>query len=144
MAYIIGFNPTHLSWTTMSGNNICVTISCLLELVVVRHKVLIENVAWFVGTSLGCHHWCAARWRKQPQQTLLHSSPRHPRLLSSPPGGVSLCYAGYCERTDMADTLRRLTNTSSFSVLQDKLESWHKDYHVSYQITHDRDQNLTN
>ncbi|KAM4549134.1 mitochondria-eating protein [Odontesthes bonariensis] len=30
----------------------------------------------------------------------------------------------------MADTLRRLTNTSSFSVLQDKLESWHKDYHV--------------
>ncbi|KAM8744867.1 mitochondria-eating protein isoform 1-T1 [Acanthopagrus schlegelii] len=30
----------------------------------------------------------------------------------------------------MADTLRRLANTSSFSVLQDKLESWHKDYHV--------------
>uniref|UniRef100_A0A8C4GXW3 Mitochondria-eating protein n=1 Tax=Dicentrarchus labrax TaxID=13489 RepID=A0A8C4GXW3_DICLA len=30
----------------------------------------------------------------------------------------------------MADNLRRLTNTSSFSVLQDKLESWHKDYHV--------------
>ncbi|XP_042368093.1 LOW QUALITY PROTEIN: mitochondria-eating protein [Plectropomus leopardus] len=30
----------------------------------------------------------------------------------------------------MADTLRRLTNTSSYSVLQDKLESWHKDYHV--------------
>lgn len=30
----------------------------------------------------------------------------------------------------MADTLRRLTNTSSFSVLQDKLESWHSDYHV--------------
>ncbi|XP_070688957.1 mitochondria-eating protein [Pempheris klunzingeri] len=30
----------------------------------------------------------------------------------------------------MADTLRRLTHTSSFSVLQDKLESWHKDYHV--------------
>ncbi|XP_034438273.1 mitochondria-eating protein isoform X1 [Hippoglossus hippoglossus] len=30
----------------------------------------------------------------------------------------------------MADTLRRLTSTSSFSVLQDKLESWHKDYHV--------------
>ncbi|KAA8589791.1 hypothetical protein FQN60_013156 [Etheostoma spectabile] len=30
----------------------------------------------------------------------------------------------------MADTLRRLTNTSSFSVLQDKLESWQKDYHV--------------
>ncbi|KAG7243775.1 hypothetical protein INR49_008925 [Caranx melampygus] len=30
----------------------------------------------------------------------------------------------------MADTLRRLTNTCSFSVLQDKLESWHKDYHV--------------
>uniref|UniRef100_A0A8D3C285 Mitochondria-eating protein n=1 Tax=Scophthalmus maximus TaxID=52904 RepID=A0A8D3C285_SCOMX len=30
----------------------------------------------------------------------------------------------------MADTLRRLTNTSSFSVLQDKLEIWHRDYHV--------------
>ncbi|KAM3875952.1 mitochondria-eating protein [Diretmus argenteus] len=30
----------------------------------------------------------------------------------------------------MADTLRRLVNTSSFGVLQDKLESWHKDYHV--------------
>ncbi|KAM7410394.1 hypothetical protein PAMA_001708 [Pampus argenteus] len=30
----------------------------------------------------------------------------------------------------MADTLRRLANTSSFSVLQDKLESWHRDYHV--------------
>ncbi|XP_026202241.1 mitochondria-eating protein [Anabas testudineus] len=30
----------------------------------------------------------------------------------------------------MADALRRLANTSSFSVLQDKLESWHKDYHV--------------
>ncbi|KAM4629072.1 mitochondria-eating protein [Polymixia lowei] len=30
----------------------------------------------------------------------------------------------------MADTLRRLVNTSSFSVLQDKLESWYKDYHV--------------
>uniref|UniRef100_A0A671YD01 Mitochondria-eating protein n=1 Tax=Sparus aurata TaxID=8175 RepID=A0A671YD01_SPAAU len=30
----------------------------------------------------------------------------------------------------MADTLRRLAITSSFSVLQDKLESWHKDYHV--------------
>ncbi|XP_026160972.1 mitochondria-eating protein [Mastacembelus armatus] len=30
----------------------------------------------------------------------------------------------------MADTLRRLTNTSSFSVLQDKLEIWHHDYHV--------------
>ncbi|KAM3620507.1 uncharacterized protein V6R79_024653 [Siganus canaliculatus] len=30
----------------------------------------------------------------------------------------------------MADNLRRLTNTSSFSVLQNKLESWHKDYHV--------------
>lgn len=38
---------------------------------------------------------------------------------------------------DMADTLRRLTNTSSFSVLQDKLESWHKDYHVSSSISHD-------
>ncbi|KAG5849707.1 hypothetical protein ANANG_G00074590 [Anguilla anguilla] len=30
----------------------------------------------------------------------------------------------------MAETLRRLVNTSSFSVLQDKLESWYKDYHV--------------
>ncbi|XP_062279893.1 mitochondria-eating protein [Scomber scombrus] len=30
----------------------------------------------------------------------------------------------------MADTLRRLAKTSSFSVLQDKLESWHEDYHV--------------
>ncbi|KAK2907575.1 mitochondria-eating protein isoform X2 [Channa argus] len=30
----------------------------------------------------------------------------------------------------MADTLRRLTNTSSFSVLQAKLESWQKEYHV--------------
>ncbi|XP_029285831.1 mitochondria-eating protein [Cottoperca gobio] len=31
----------------------------------------------------------------------------------------------------MADTLRRLTNTASFSVLQNKLESWHRDYHVN-------------
>ncbi|XP_076873208.1 mitochondria-eating protein isoform X2 [Brachyhypopomus gauderio] len=30
----------------------------------------------------------------------------------------------------MADTLRRLVNTSSYSVLQQKLESWYKDYHV--------------
>ncbi|XP_017278889.1 mitochondria-eating protein [Kryptolebias marmoratus] len=30
----------------------------------------------------------------------------------------------------MADSLRRLTNASAFSVLQDKLESWHGDYHV--------------
>ncbi|XP_014827169.1 PREDICTED: mitochondria-eating protein-like isoform X2 [Poecilia mexicana] len=30
----------------------------------------------------------------------------------------------------MAEILRRLTNTSSFSVLQDKLENWHRDYHV--------------
>ncbi|XP_056133888.1 mitochondria-eating protein [Lampris incognitus] len=30
----------------------------------------------------------------------------------------------------MADALRRLVNISSFSHLQDKLESWHKDYHV--------------
>uniref|UniRef100_A0A8C8GEQ5 Mitochondria-eating protein n=1 Tax=Oncorhynchus tshawytscha TaxID=74940 RepID=A0A8C8GEQ5_ONCTS len=30
----------------------------------------------------------------------------------------------------MADSLKRLVNTSSFSVLQDKLESWYKDYHV--------------
>lgn len=37
----------------------------------------------------------------------------------------------------MADTLRRLANTSSFSVLQDKLESWHKDYHVSSSISND-------
>lgn len=38
----------------------------------------------------------------------------------------------------MADTLRRLTNTSSFSVLQDKLESWHNDYHVSQLISDER------
>uniref|UniRef100_A0AAY4DWE7 Mitochondria-eating protein n=1 Tax=Denticeps clupeoides TaxID=299321 RepID=A0AAY4DWE7_9TELE len=31
----------------------------------------------------------------------------------------------------MADTLRRLVNTSSFGLLQQKLEAWHKDYHVS-------------
>ncbi|XP_015249788.1 PREDICTED: mitochondria-eating protein [Cyprinodon variegatus] len=30
----------------------------------------------------------------------------------------------------MAATLRRLTNTSSFTVLQEKLENWHRDYHV--------------
>uniref|UniRef100_A0A8C2ZJ38 Mitochondria-eating protein n=1 Tax=Cyclopterus lumpus TaxID=8103 RepID=A0A8C2ZJ38_CYCLU len=30
----------------------------------------------------------------------------------------------------MADPLRRLTNTSSFNLLQDKLESWHRDYHT--------------
>uniref|UniRef100_A0A3P9Q3K8 Mitochondria-eating protein n=1 Tax=Poecilia reticulata TaxID=8081 RepID=A0A3P9Q3K8_POERE len=30
----------------------------------------------------------------------------------------------------MAEILRRLTNASSFSVLQDKLENWHRDYHV--------------
>ncbi|XP_010870505.2 mitochondria-eating protein isoform X1 [Esox lucius] len=30
----------------------------------------------------------------------------------------------------MADSLRRLVNTASFSVLQDKLESWYKDYHA--------------
>lgn len=30
----------------------------------------------------------------------------------------------------MADTLRRLVNTSSYSVLQQKLEAWYKDYHV--------------
>ncbi|ROL50985.1 Mitochondria-eating protein [Anabarilius grahami] len=30
----------------------------------------------------------------------------------------------------MADTLRRLVNSSSYSVLQDKLEAWYKDYHV--------------
>ncbi|XP_058234569.1 mitochondria-eating protein isoform X2 [Hemibagrus wyckioides] len=30
----------------------------------------------------------------------------------------------------MADTLRRLVNTSSYSVLQQKLETWYKDYHV--------------
>uniref|UniRef100_A0A3Q3W2K3 Mitochondria-eating protein n=1 Tax=Mola mola TaxID=94237 RepID=A0A3Q3W2K3_MOLML len=30
----------------------------------------------------------------------------------------------------MADTLRRLTNTASFSVLQDKLDSWHREYHI--------------
>ncbi|KAM6963195.1 mitochondria-eating protein [Aplochiton taeniatus] len=31
----------------------------------------------------------------------------------------------------MADALRRLVNTSSLSVLQDKLEFWYKDYHVN-------------
>uniref|UniRef100_A0A673X3T9 Mitochondria-eating protein n=1 Tax=Salmo trutta TaxID=8032 RepID=A0A673X3T9_SALTR len=30
----------------------------------------------------------------------------------------------------MADSLRKLVNTSFFSVMQDKLESWYKDYHV--------------
>ncbi|KAK6313970.1 hypothetical protein J4Q44_G00154290 [Coregonus suidteri] len=30
----------------------------------------------------------------------------------------------------MADSLRRLVNTSSLSVMQDKLECWYKDYHV--------------
>ncbi|TNM87540.1 hypothetical protein fugu_005761 [Takifugu bimaculatus] len=30
----------------------------------------------------------------------------------------------------MADTLRRLTNASSFSLLQDKLESWQRDYRI--------------
>ncbi|XP_068448846.1 mitochondria-eating protein isoform X2 [Clinocottus analis] len=30
----------------------------------------------------------------------------------------------------MADTLRRLTSTSSFNLLQDKLDSWHRDYHI--------------
>ncbi|XP_041913997.1 mitochondria-eating protein isoform X1 [Alosa sapidissima] len=30
----------------------------------------------------------------------------------------------------MADSLRRLVNSSSFSLLQQKLESWYKDYHV--------------
>lgn len=39
---------------------------------------------------------------------------------------------------DMADTLRRLTNTSSFSVLQGKLESWHRDYRVSLLILNRR------
>lgn len=54
------------------------------------------------------------------------------------PGAFKPVHAGYCERTDMADTLRRLTNTSPFSVLQDKLESWHKDYHVSYLVSNER------
>lgn len=36
---------------------------------------------------------------------------------------------------DMADSLRRLVNSSSFSLLQQKLESWYKDYHVS-QLKH--------
>ncbi|KAM8889685.1 mitochondria-eating protein isoform 1-T1 [Synchiropus picturatus] len=31
----------------------------------------------------------------------------------------------------MADTLRRLANTCSFSVMQDKLDSWSNDYHVA-------------
>ncbi|KAI5619988.1 mitochondria-eating protein, partial [Silurus asotus] len=30
----------------------------------------------------------------------------------------------------MADTLRRLVNTSSYNTLQQKLETWYKDYHV--------------
>ncbi|XP_077964939.1 LOW QUALITY PROTEIN: mitochondria-eating protein [Gasterosteus aculeatus] len=30
----------------------------------------------------------------------------------------------------MADTLRRLTSTSSFGALQEKLESWHREYHI--------------
>ncbi|XP_058493630.1 mitochondria-eating protein [Solea solea] len=30
----------------------------------------------------------------------------------------------------MADSLRRLANTSSFRILQDKLESWNQDYHI--------------
>ncbi|MBN3278421.1 MIEAP protein, partial [Polyodon spathula] len=30
----------------------------------------------------------------------------------------------------MADTLRRLVNTSAYSVLQEKLEAWYKDYHL--------------
>ncbi|XP_039607122.1 mitochondria-eating protein isoform X1 [Polypterus senegalus] len=30
----------------------------------------------------------------------------------------------------MADSLRRLVNTSTYSILQDKLESWYKDYHL--------------
>ncbi|KAI5090418.1 mitochondria-eating protein [Silurus meridionalis] len=30
----------------------------------------------------------------------------------------------------MADTLRRLVNTSSYNILQQKLETWYKDYHV--------------
>ncbi|XP_042602944.1 mitochondria-eating protein [Cyprinus carpio] len=30
----------------------------------------------------------------------------------------------------MADTLRRLVNSSPYAVLQDKLEAWYKDYHV--------------
>lgn len=32
----------------------------------------------------------------------------------------------------MAESLRRLTQTASFRVLQDKLESWHRDYRVSF------------
>lgn len=43
-----------------------------------------------------------------------------------------------CCWTDMAETLRRLTNTSSFRVLQDKLESWHREYHVSSWISNER------
>lgn len=41
-------------------------------------------------------------------------------------------------KADMADTLRRLTNTSSFSALQGKLESWHRDYRVSLLILNRR------
>lgn len=40
--------------------------------------------------------------------------------------------------TDMAETLRRLTNTSSFRVLQDKLENWHREYHVSSWISNEQ------
>jgi hypothetical protein len=33
----------------------------------------------------------------------------------------------------MADTLRRLVNISAYGVLQEKLESWFRDYHVSHE-----------
>lgn len=33
--------------------------------------------------------------------------------------------------TTMADTLRRLSNAETCRLLQDKLEDWYKDYHVS-------------
>ncbi|KAK0147252.1 Mitochondria-eating protein [Merluccius polli] len=35
------------------------------------------------------------------------------------------------QEEDMADTLRRLVNISSYGSLQARLESWHRDYHVN-------------
>ena len=34
----------------------------------------------------------------------------------------------------MAESLRRLVNIGSFSILQEKLEKWLEDYHVSMQL----------
>lgn len=91
-------------------------------------------------TEGGAWHPCR-RCRKLPvQEFLLHSSLRRTPfrlllLLQASSWGIFKTSRGLW--IDMADTLRRLTNTSSFSVLQDKLESWHKDYHVSSSISHD-------